>query len=386
METAVASRVSAIITLFLAVYFQPANPVVAQPVGQPNEEFGTLWEFVDQSTPDESASLYQTTSPNALFQQDAAPRRLPSAPVATEISKPVDPLQTQHDTTTADPASAPDPLPPRHQPQTKLQIGKRIHTAPLDLRESSQEPWRVYRSKESSILWAATDDAGWTSLINAPYLPREKTSGLRASVSIHWLNGPGSVPLPPRLYDMLLFYQRRETLNEYLSYDIAASAGLYTDFEDSAREGLRFPAHAVGAFHVTPELDVVFGADFLDRDDFTALPVFGVSIQDTAIRGLRMELIFPRPRIEYAWNSETRSYLSGNLAGGTWDIEMPDSTGDVVTITEYKLAIGVETADEDGQVGFAEIGWLFNRTAEYRILPGSHELGNTLMLQSGTRY
>mgnify|MGYP003341398037 FL=1 len=135
METAVASRVSAIITLFLAVYFQPANPVVAQPVGQPNEEFGTLWEFVDQSTPDESASLYQTTSPNALFQQDAAPRRLPSAPVATEISKPVDPLQTQHDTTTADPASAPDTLPPRHQPQTKLQIGKRIHTAPLDLRE-----------------------------------------------------------------------------------------------------------------------------------------------------------------------------------------------------------------------------------------------------------
>ena len=158
----------------------------------------------------------------------------------------------------------------QHQPQTELKLGKQTHPAlPLDLRDPSREPWRVFRSGEFSILWAATDDAGWTSLINAADLPRRETSGLKSSVSIDWLNGRGSVPLPPRLYDMLLFYQRPGTLNEYFSYDIAASAGLYTDFEDSAREGLRFPAHAVSAFHVPPELDVILGADFPDRDDFT---------------------------------------------------------------------------------------------------------------------
>jgi hypothetical protein len=64
---------------------------------------------------------------------------------------------------------------------------------------------------------------------------------------------------------------------------------------------------------------------------------------------------------------------------------MPDSSEDVVTVREYRLAVGTESIDEDGNLAAFEIGWIFNRSLEFRALPGSHDIGETLMLQWVTR-
>ena len=365
------------------------------------DDFATLEDFIDDETPPESDGIYRSTAPREFFDDRVAPNRSVDPPPTSDPA-PREPLQTP--TLPSEENSQ-----PRHQRERRDRLDDRYkgRTAP-NMQALSTESYRVYRSGETGWLYMPTDDLGWTSMFNSAYLPRtafgkrkvlsfestySDSSGSTANASgeihsnfsgafnIHWLNGPSSVPLPPRLYDLSLGYQLRDDVNEYFSYDLSASIGLYTDFEDSAREGLRFPAHAVGILHVNQQLDFVFGADFTDRDDIKCLPVFGFSLYNTSIRGLRMDLIFPRPRIEYAWAPDWRVYVRGQLGGGTWDIELPDSTEDVLTLREYHLALGLENARDDGSTSAIELGWVFNRSLETRSLPGSLELGDTLMLQ-----
>ncbi len=110
------------------------------------------------------------------------------------------------------------------------------------------------------------------------------------------LGGPISVPIPPRLYDFVLGYQRKGSLSSEFSYDIATSVGVYSDFEGSAREGVRFPSHAVGMLHLDHSRDFVFGVDYLDRDDIAILPVIGMSFHEFSIPELRLDLIFRVPK------------------------------------------------------------------------------------------
>ncbi len=81
-------------------------------------------------------------------------------------------------------------------------------------------------------------------------------------MNLHLLSGPQTVHLPPRLYDFEFGYQMRKTINSTFSYDLSTMVGIYSDFEDSARDGVRFPSHAVGMFHPDPRIDWVFGIDY----------------------------------------------------------------------------------------------------------------------------
>ncbi|GEM_PF-7059356 len=90
----------------------------------------------------------------------------------------------------------------------------------------------------------------------------------------------------------MLGYQIRNKPSHQFSYDLFTSVGAFSDFESSARKGIRFPSHAVGMFHVNHTTDFIFGVDYLDRDDVEVLPVIGVSLRDVYVRGLRMDPAF----------------------------------------------------------------------------------------------
>lgn len=243
-----------------------------------------------------------------------------------------------------------------------------------DLKRLMQEPFSTYRQAESSLSWlpAGGQDFGWFSYQNAPYLEQGVITGLTTGLAIHALDGPAVVPLPPRLYDFVLGIQRRDTLSDVVSYDVATSVGVYSDFEDSARDGVRFVSHAVGMLHVNPRMDVVLGVDYLDRDDLAVLPVAGLSWHDAAAANWRFDLVFPRPRMEYAVRDDLRMYLAGRLGGGTWDVEFPDETNTVMTYRDYRLVLGLEHVDDQGDFSAWELGYVFGRELELRDgLPGA---------------
>ena len=198
---------------------------------------------------------------------------------------------------------------------------------------------------------------------------------------MHWLDGPISSPLPARLYDFMLGYQVRNRISDQFSYDLFTSVGAFSDFESSARKGIRFPSHAVGMFHVNHSTDFVFGVDYLDRDDVEVLPVIGVSLRDVYVNGLRMDLVFPRPRIDYMLSETHRMYLAGVMNGGTWQIEFPDRSDRVMTYRDFRLLLGIESTDKDGSLSAWELGYVFGRSLEFRNQPGDTHFDDAFVIQ-----
>ena len=251
----------------------------------------------------------------------------------------------------------------------------------------SQEPYLNYRSAAQSFSYLPGngDQFGWISLESSPYVERGAKSGITTAFNMHLLSGPNVVPLPPRLYDFSLGYQKRGRIKDFMSYDLASTIGVFSDFEDSAKDGVRFPGHAVGMLHFKPELDVVFGIDYLSRDDIKLLPVGGISWRPLSMPDLRFDLVFPRPRIDYSVDNQSKIYLAGRLGGGTWDIEFPNNDNDVMTYRDLQVLLGFERRNTNGGFSSLEIGYVFDRRLEFRTLTQTTEFDNAFVLRLVTR-
>jgi hypothetical protein len=175
-------------------------------------------------------------------------------------------------------------------------------------------------------------------------------------------------------------------LSELFSYDCSATLGVYSDFEDSARDGVRFPSHAVGICHAGPRIDWVLGVDYLSRDDIKLLPVFGMCWHDPEQPALRYEMVFPRPRVDFVLSDQSRLYSAGTLGGGTWDIEFPDQSNDVMTYRDYRWVIGVEQANRRGGLSAWELGWVFGRTLEFRSQTNENDFEDAFIIRFVTRH
>ncbi|MCA9012442.1 MAG: hypothetical protein KDB01_21980 [Planctomycetaceae bacterium] len=250
------------------------------------------------------------------------------------------------------------------------------------------EPYTVYRSEQSVLAWlpAHGEDFGWLDWQTDPYLRRGDNHGLTGAINIHWLAGPISSPLPPRLYDFTLGYQSRKKLSDQFSYDVSTSLGAYSDFEASARKGIRFPSHAVGMVHVNRSTDFIFGADYLDRDDIRVLPVVGLSLRDVFLHGLRMDLVFPRPRIDYMLSETNRIYLAGQMNGGTWQVRFPDRSNPAMTYRDLRLLLGFESTSKGGGLSAWEFGYVFDRRLEFRDQPGLSGFEDAFVIQWVSRH
>ncbi|MCA9198142.1 MAG: hypothetical protein KDA87_11410 [Planctomycetales bacterium] len=259
--------------------------------------------------------------------------------------------------------------------------------APASFFAKISEPARIYRAHagSTSFLFANPSELGWLSFESAPYLGANESSGITLGTAWHLLRGPIATPLPPRLYDFSIGYQLRESVSPSLSYDLATSVGVFSDFEDSAREGVRFPSHAVAFWHASGITDIVLGVEYLDRQDIKLLPVAGLMWRDPASR-VRAELVFPRPRLEIAMADDRSLFFAGRLGGGSWDIERPDESNDVFTYTDYQITVGMDYREDDGEIGTIEFGYVFQRELEFREDASSFELDDLFMLRFISRH
>jgi len=249
-----------------------------------------------------------------------------------------------------------------------------------------QPPPFGYNLRDSDNTWlvGSGDKFGMFSLQTYPTLPQDKKSGVISGIGIHWLNGPIVTDMPPRLLDFQIGWQSRQWLSETFGYDFTARVGAFGDFEGSARDGVRFPGHAVGYYRWDCQCDIVFGIEYLDRDDVQLLPVAGLIL--TPRDDLRLELVFPRPRVELRVSSHSSIYLAGELGGGTWDIERLNDVDDVVTYRDLRLLVGIANRREKGGEGGIEIGYSFDRELTYRSGLGDYSPGSTLLIRFIERY
>lgn len=237
-----------------------------------------------------------------------------------------------------------------------------------------------YRYDASSLDWIFGDDDqfGMFSLVWDHYLAGGQNTGIGLGLKIHFLDGPVRTEMPPRLFDFSIAFQSRKRLGNF-SYDVAASVMASGDFEASNREGILLPGHAVGFWHCGPTAAVVFGVDYLDRGDVALLPVGGLILMPH--EDVRLELVFPRPRVVFRVTDTHRLFVRGELGGGTWDVFRANVGDDVATYRDLRLCVGLECVGEDGDRQALEIGYLFDRRLEYNSGIGDYRLKDTAMIR-----
>ncbi len=237
-----------------------------------------------------------------------------------------------------------------------------------------------YRYEVSSTDWMIGNGQqfGMFSLTWDHYQSPGVDHGLGAGVGIHFLSGPVTTDMPPRAYDFSLAYQHRDRLGAF-GYDVAVSVMASSDFEGSAREGIRFPCHAVGFLSMSPTTDLVFGVDYLDRGDVKLLPVGGLIVVPHP--DLRLEFVFPRPRAVFRLTGQNQLYVAGELGGNTWAIERTTLVDDLATYRDLRVCVGLQTVDADGDVTAIEVGYLFDRRLEYGTGDGDVSLNDTAMIR-----
>lgn len=212
---------------------------------------------------------------------------------------------------------------------------------------------------------------------------------------IHFVDGPGrsGSDLPPRLFD--IFWNTRFKAETDYGFGIDANfkMGLFTDFEDSVREGWRFPGRVLAYsdfWTVEKTGRVVAGFEYLDLEQTEILPAGGVIFEPNP--DTQIDLYFPRPQIRLRVDQEESGdqwlYFRGEYHGSAWAIERTAGNADLVSLTEYRATVGLETIpnDKEESSSFFEVGFLFNRDLEYRSGVGNFQPDDTIVLRWGSRY
>jgi hypothetical protein len=244
-----------------------------------------------------------------------------------------------------------------------------------------------YNAAQSSTAWLPGDDDqfGMVSLENLGVLSVEEPSGMAAGFGVHFLDGPIRTEMPPRLFDFSIGYQRREWLRPNFGWDFLFRVGAFSDFEGSAKDGVRFPSHVVTFLRYSSSLTWLVGVDYLDRDDVRILPVAGAVFTPTD--EVRLDIAFPRPRAAFrVMDSNTWLYLAGELGGGTWAIERDETWDDNATYRDLRLVFGIETIELNGTGSALELGYVFDRELEYRSGLGDYAPQDCLMIRLVGRY
>jgi hypothetical protein len=242
-----------------------------------------------------------------------------------------------------------------------------------------------YRYSTDALEWipGSGDQFGIFSALLDRYQPSGVQNGIVAGFGFHVFSGPVQSDMPPRAYDFSIGYQIREQIGP-LAFDLASAVQASSDFDGNARKGIQYPSHGVGFLTVSPELDMVFGVDYLDRADIKLLPVAGLIWKPDPT--VRFEAVFPRPRAVFQLTETYRIYCYGELGGGTWAILRPTVGDDLATYRDLRACIGFESVDKDGRQWAIEVGYVFDRQLEYTSGIGNMRLNDAMMLRLVTMF
>jgi len=244
-----------------------------------------------------------------------------------------------------------------------------------------------YNRVRSATTWLPGDDDrfGWFSYESLGETKINDGPALVTGFGFHFLDGPVQTDMPPRLFDFSIGLADRRRIEPNIGYDILFRVGAFSDFEGSARDGVRFPSHAVTFFRLNPSSELVLVIDYLDWDDLRLLPVVGSIWSPTD--WIRIEAVFPRPRVATRIdNTSTWLYVGGELGGGTWAIERDNLFDDNATYRDLRLVLGWETLLADKLRSSFEIGYVFDRELSYSSGIGDFDPKDGFMVRMGARY
>lgn len=246
---------------------------------------------------------------------------------------------------------------------------------------------------QSTWIAGSGDNIGMTEVsgsatVGFPAPTRESPLLLTPGYGMYFLVGPDSVEAPATLYQAYLTTRWMSQLSPKWGTVLSVTPGVYSDFQRTDNNAFRVSGMAIMSYQWTESIQFLFGVAYLNRDDYSILPVVGLVW--TPDDDHRLELTFPRPRylqlFSYGDGYEDWWYVSGEFGGGTWSVEHPLGENDSLTLSDYRLIIGMERKTDGGGKSFLELGYVFGRKFEYKDDPVELNMSDTIMLRSGWWY
>jgi hypothetical protein len=224
-----------------------------------------------------------------------------------------------------------------------------------------------------------------------PFFRRDAPLLVTPHFGVHLLDNAGGLDIPTTLYDSSVeFRHLRKFGAGPWAMDAAVNVGYYSDFEQGSGDALRISGRGIGVYERNPGTKWLLGVAYVNRAGASVLPVFGV-IHD-ANPDLRLELIFPRPRVSWRTAGSVEGdegwvYVGGEFGGGVWSITRPSSGDlDVINYSDWRLLVGYERKITGGLSTRYETGYVFKRELEYDSATPDVSLDDTLFLRAGLTY
>ena len=210
--------------------------------------------------------------------------------------------------------------------------------------------------------------------------------------AVNYWNGPvsealpGSPDLPPRTYDAELQASWKPVFTGWLSGDLAASIGMYTDFEKFSSDALRVRGHGLAVFTLSSRFAVAAGIDYINRNRIKLLPAGGVIW--TPNPDTRWEIIFPEPRIARRFSTGGNTDWWGDVRRMRRHLAYRTASGaeDSYDYNDLRLILGLEWVGLTGLAGHVEVGYVFNRELLYLSGTPKVKPSDTVMLRAGLSF
>ena len=182
-------------------------------------------------------------------------------------------------------------------------------------------------------------------------------------VALHLWDGPGTLDLPPRVYDLYLDLAWRFYNRDGFGIAGGITPGFYGDIEQFDGNMFQLTGWLLGDWTLSDEWSLVGGLAYVRQLQSHLLPIGGAIWRPTP--DLRMDLVFPRPRLAWRWfqapDRDVWLYLAGIFGGGAWSVESGAGTSVLVQYSDLRLTFGAEIAHLRGRVAAIEAGYVFSR-------------------------
>ncbi len=194
--------------------------------------------------------------------------------------------------------------------------------------------------------------------------------------------GETGLGLPDQIYGLTMDVQVEQPLSRKLSIQVAATPGLYTDWQNLSSEAFRVPARVFASYRSGPKLVLLGGVVYTAQPDLPIIPAVGAiwSPNDT----WRFELIAPRPRVVYRWNEAWQSYGLFSFDSSTYAIETR-GRDELFQYRDFRVALGAEYTSPNKVRWFSEVGAAFGRKLDLD-LSKDRNLEAGVFLRGGFRY
>ncbi|MGI8979377.1 MAG: hypothetical protein ACR2FY_09135 [Pirellulaceae bacterium] len=182
-------------------------------------------------------------------------------------------------------------------------------------------------------------------------------------LGMHFWSGPQGLDLPPRVYDLYLDVSWRPIDHENGGFAFGVTPGIYGDFARLDGDAFQLTGWGLANFRFGPHWNVVGGVAVVRQLNSKVLPIGGVIW--TPNEDTRLELMIPRPRIaRRVWQQESGElwcYLAGQFGGGAWSVADTPTENVLVSYSDLRLVLGMETINTQGYELALELGYVFGR-------------------------